>query len=94
MVELPSEGDEGGGGPEGEGAGQHAGQHHAADSEGAGPRPARGFSFGLCWCLPGGGAQGGPVQAASIDREYDGAGVCRGVRCSTAVKGGWSGGRM
>lgn len=33
-------------------------------------------------------------QVALVERDYDGAGVLRGVRHSTAVKGGWSGGSM
>lgn len=35
-----------------------------------------------------------PMRGTQIEREYDGYGDVREVRYSTAVKGGWSGGRM
>mmetsp|Transcript_1784 Transcript_1784/g.4515 ORF Transcript_1784/g.4515 Transcript_1784/m.4515 type:complete len:608 (+) Transcript_1784:845-2668(+) len=57
-------------------------------------RPARGLSFGFSWCLPSGSGAGASLQVCSVERDYDGAGVLRGVRSSTAVKGGWSGGKM
>lgn len=33
-------------------------------------------------------------QVLGVERDYDGAGVLRGVRQLTGVKGGWSGGKM
>jgi hypothetical protein len=49
--------------------------------------PPRGLCMGLTWMQKGG-------QALQVERYYDGEGILRDVRMATAVKGGWSGGRM
>jgi|AntDeeMinimDraft_5_1070356.scaffolds.fasta_scaffold37334_2 hypothetical protein len=79
-VAVPSRSEQGGVASEGSASG--------------GPQLARGFSFGFSWCLPSGSGAGASLQTCSIDRDYDSGGVLRGVRNSTAVKGGWSGGKM
>lgn len=79
---------------EGEDSEEEAAQSSRRQGSEGDTQPARGFSFGFSWCLPSGSGAGAALQVASVDRDYDGAGVLRGVRTSTAVKGGWSGGKM
>ncbi|GAX74326.1 hypothetical protein CEUSTIGMA_g1775.t1 [Chlamydomonas eustigma] len=50
-------------------------------------RPPRGLCIGLTWMHTDG-------QALQVERYYDGEGVLRDVRHTSAVKGGWSGGSM
>lgn len=47
----------------------------------------RGLQIGLHWLVDGG-------SCLFVERQYDGEGQLAEVRHGTAVKGGWSGGRM
>ncbi len=80
MQDVSSEGDEGQG---------DTATGSQAETNGTGSvRPPRGLRLGMSWQLAASN------QVLSVERVYDGQGVLRGVRYSTAVKGGWAGGRM
>ena len=60
--------------------------NYGLEGDGGEPVP-RGLSLGLQWAV-------GEGSVLGLEREYDGFGYLREVRYATAVKGGWSGGRM
>jgi hypothetical protein len=59
----------------------------ASNGNGVSSGAARGLQVGLHWLVDGG-------SCLFVERQYDAEGVLAEVRQGTAVKGGWSGGRM